>query len=459
MDNKQIQLAANSNPDHIIGYRNNQAITLKALCQRAYMWKTYLEKREESKFALYIEDTLEFIAVLVAGLQAGKTFYLPSNPLPATAESLVKYVDGFIGLFPQEFSPVLLPMIGTDESDPAVKLAVEKLKEVFVFTSGSTGEPQAIPKRISQLITEVQILERTFGNNLHNQKLYATVSHNHIYGLLFKVFWPLYTDRPIQAESLNWPEELAAVSEKGNFILVSSPAHLKRFAQSDLLGSVKGKITAIFSSGAPLDRETALSIAQLLGHAPYEVYGSSETGGIAWRQRTAGNPESWTPLKGVQWRINQENSTLEIQSPHLYDSNWLQMADIIVPEGENRFLLKGRVDRIVKIEEKRVSLTAIEKALLASSLVKDSKVILVDMPETKRQRSAAFVVLNAEGKRFILGNGRLALNRFLRQKLSTAFEPVTLPKIWRYIDALPINSQGKTTYADLLALLKQENDD
>lgn len=453
MDSKQIQLAIDGSPDDIIGYRKGKPVTQKSLCQRAYLWKTYLEQVQATKLAVFVEDTLEFMAVLIAGLQAGKTFYLPPNALPATAQSLSKYVDGFIGQFPEAFSPISLPLTAIDESIPTVPLTVHQDREIFIFTSGSTGEPQAIPKRVRQLITEVRILESTFGDGLQDMKLYATVSHNHIYGLLFKVFWPLYTRRPIQAESLNWPEELVAAADKEDIILISSPAHLKRFAQSDVFGSLKRKIPAVFSSGAPLDRDTALAISRLFGNAPYEVYGSSETGGIAWRQRTEETSESWTPLNGVLWRINPKDSTLEIQSPHLYDSDWFQMADIISPEGNDRFLLKGRVDRIVKLEEKRVSLSAIERELLASGLVEDSRIILVDMPDTKRQRFAAFIVLNAEGKRFILNKGKRSLNRFFREKLAMAFEPVTLPKIWRYIDALPVNRQGKTTYADLQALL------
>jgi 3-hydroxymyristoyl/3-hydroxydecanoyl-(acyl carrier protein) dehydratase len=31
-----------------------------------------------------------------------------------------------------------------------------------------------------------------------------------------------------------------------------------------------------------------------------------------------------------------------------------------------------------------------------------------------------------------------------------------VPRLWRYIEALPVNSQGKTTHAELLALIDQE---
>ena len=455
MNSKKINLVLNAQSDHIVGYRNGQAVLLKELGQRAYHWKTVLEKRPEARFALYVDDTLEFIAILVAALKSGKTLYLPSNALQATAESLCAYVNGYIGLFPHAFSPLSLPEAAPSADTPSLDLTVPLKKEIFVFTSGSTGEPQAIPKRVEQLTTEIQILENTFGKATQGLDVYATVSHNHIYGLLFKVFWPLYTGRPIHSESLNWPEELVKVADANSIIFVSSPAHLKRFAQSDVLKSSGKTVCAIFSSGGPLDKDTALAIKELLGTVPIEVYGSSETGGIAWRQRSKEGSESWTPLNGVKWRINPDSHTLELMSPHLYDSGWLQMADIVAPESNNRFTLKGRVDRIVKVEEKRVSLTAIERELKNTGFVADSRVILVEQPERKRQRLAAFVVLNEKGNRVLLDKGRLAMNQMLRKKLSVSLEAVTMPKIWRYLEALPVNTQGKTTQRDLFSLLEK----
>jgi 3-hydroxymyristoyl/3-hydroxydecanoyl-(acyl carrier protein) dehydratase len=41
----------------------------------------------------------------------------------------------------------------------------------------------------------------------------------------------------------------------------------------------------------------------------------------------------------------------------------------------------------------------------------------------------------------------------LRDALNQSIEPVGIPRVWRYIDGLPMNSQGKTTHAELIALL------
>ncbi len=49
--------------------------------------------------------------------------------------------------------------------------------------------------------------------------------------------------------------------------------------------------------------------------------------------------------------------------------------------------------------------------------------------------------------------GKNALNLRLRTLLAPSLEAVALPRRWRYLGRLPVNAQGKTTQAELLALL------
>jgi hypothetical protein len=49
--------------------------------------------------------------------------------------------------------------------------------------------------------------------------------------------------------------------------------------------------------------------------------------------------------------------------------------------------------------------------------------------------------------------GKTALNARLRAQLAQGLDAVALPRRWRYLDALPVDARGKTTAAQLLALL------
>ena len=68
-------------------------------------------------------------------------------------------------------------------------------------------------------------------------------------------------------------------------VLVASPAHLKRLPPALPWGLAAARLSGLFSSGGPLPDAALADCRSLLLQAPIEVYGSTETGGIAWRRR------------------------------------------------------------------------------------------------------------------------------------------------------------------------------
>src|SRR6185312_2808184 len=104
---------------------------------------------------------------------------------------------------------------------------------------------------------------------------------------------------------------------------------------------------------------------------------------------------AWTAFPPISWRIAGEG-LLEVRSPHLYDDQWLQVADRAEALDAQGFVLKGSSDRIVKLEEKRVSLDAVEALLAASPLVAAVRVVPVE--EERRQTLAAFIVPSEAGR-------------------------------------------------------------
>jgi len=62
------------------------------------------------------------------------------------------------------------------------------------------------------------------------------------------------------------------------------------------------------------------------------------------------------------------------------------------------------------------------------------------------------VVLTTNGQRLLGDEGRLSLRRRLREHLQQRFDKVVLPRKFRYVEALPCNSSGKTTCAMLQEL-------
>jgi acyl-CoA synthetase (AMP-forming)/AMP-acid ligase II len=446
-------------PDAITGWRAERAVRHDQFLLRVGAWRSLARRTPGRTVALFFSDSIEFAAALVGAWQGGKTVWLSADTLPASCDALARSVDAFFGEFPAQYAPMLpaaderctLAFCAPDADFPAL----------VVHTSGTTGAAQAIPKRMSQLTSEVATLEKQFGARVGNADIVATVSHQHIYGLLFKVLWPLGAGRAIHARSLNFPEEMAELLGRRDCVLVASPAHLKRLPGHLDWSAAARRLAAVFSSGGMLDADVAFAAGALLGQVPVEVYGSSETGGIAWRQRQPGMVDTWQALPQVEWRVGADGDLLEVRSPHIGADSWLTMADRVRVSGEAggsahagaRFMLLGRGDRIVKIEEKRISLDAIEASLVASGLALEARVIAAPEVAGQRQALAAFVVPSPEANALLENGGKLALNRRLRELLAGTVEAVAIPRRWRYLDAMPINAQGKTTYSELLALL------
>jgi acyl-coenzyme A synthetase/AMP-(fatty) acid ligase len=417
---------------------------------RVGCWQSAFAAQVVPEWALYLNDPFEFAAALLAAWHAGKTVVLPGDDLPSTVDALLATGCGLAGDLPQALQASAKVAREALDRQP-IDLHVAGLK---VYTSGSQGRPEAIGKRLIQLACEVEALESAFGAMLDGDgapgpvpTIWATVSHQHIYGLLFLVLWPLAAGRPLAQRRLLYPEDLAACLGPAPSVLVATPAHLKRLGDQLDWGLARQGLRAVFSSGGPLPFEVSRAVSQALGHVPTEVFGSSETGGIAWR-RCASADQAWQPFDKVQWRLD-EGGCLAVQSPHLPDAKWWTTSDRAESAGAGSFRLLGRADRIVKIEEKRVSLSAIEQHLLATPWVREARALVIDTPIGAR---VAVVAVPTPLGREHANHGRRVLSNLLRQVLAGVVEAVVLPRRWRFVEALPINAQGKSPEALLAAL-------
>lgn len=427
-----------------VALRDGVTLDFQDLEVRAAGWRAAFSAHAGRRWALYFEDTFEFAAALLGAWHACKCVYLPSDAQPATLERLRLEVDGFAGDVPAAYAPLAFQPGPQGAWSPLVS----QVKSLVVYTSGSSGEPAAIIKHLGQLTREVDTLADLFDARLGDgARVLATVSHQHIYGLLFRVLWPLTSGRPFLARSLPYPEEFLASLEEGPAALVASPAHVKRLPEPLDWARGRPHLRAVFSSGGPLPTEALHACRALLGQAPVEVYGSSETGGIAWRQRAQDDAQGWTVMPGIEVQLRDE--ALAVRSPHLPDDGWFQTADRarLQPQG---FELLGRKDRLLKLEEKRVSLSAMERALVECGLLREARV--VPLPEGLRLTLAVVAVPTQAGATRLAEGGKRALNQALREQLAREFEPSVLPRRFRYLEAMPVNSQGKSTEAALTAL-------
>lgn len=436
---------------------DNAALDWQDWLNNVARWRQVLEQHDAQRWALYHPDASVFSAILFALWSLGKTACLPGNCQPALIENLKAEIDAFVGDF-DGLVDTLPPPTQTVDADQLAALAHAPLDRnkvlLQIYTSGSSGQPQLIPKTIGQLSAEVGHLQQLWGEQLASTLVIATVSHQHIYGLLFRILWPLSAGVCFDSHTCKYLEDIKLRADKGwALALISSPTHLSRIPSAMDEHALK-QLRCIFSSGAPLKREDSLLANEHLGTAVLEVYGSTETGGIAWRQQNPQSDALWQAMPGVQVRINTASECLELRSAHLADSvTWQLTPDRVRFDDQGQFTLLGRADRIVKAEGKRTSLDEMEATLLQHPAVDAVRLLML---EGKRAEIASVVVLSSHGDITLASKGKRHLNETLRNHCLQRFERPVLPRRWRYVERLPVNTQGKFERQALLKLFQKE---
>jgi len=428
-----------------------KALPARAICQAPALDHTQLraqalsvaaglQSRGVKRLAVHLEDAADLAIALLGAWRAGVSVLLPADLQAQTRQRWSQEVDLWLTDQPGD---VQLHDV-TQPGLPGAELDLDQCR-LSLCTSGSSGEPKRIDKTLRQLANEVEALELLWGADLGEACIIGSVATQHIYGLLFRVLWPLCAGRPLVRRQLAFSEDLQRASrEYPAFAWVASPALLKRMGDN-LDWPALSAVRRVFSSGGALPPEAAQSLHQRLQQWPTEILGSSETGGIAWRQ----GESLWQPFAGVELSQDSDGALL-IASPYLPAGHVEHSADAARIAADGRFELLGRLDRIVKLEEKRISLPMLEQALAAHDWVAEARLGVV---QENRASLGALLVLSESGLFALREHGRRELAETLRKHLSQHCEALALPRRWRLLRQMPLNSQGKLAQADVEALL------
>lgn len=396
--------------------------------QRVAQKIAYLRTQTSSHYVLWLDRSDEFFAWLWACVLTQKDVVLP----PALTTQLMDAWTAQGYVFVHQLGALSTDSIAIQDVNVDWQTALNRLGICF-YTSGSTGQPKPIHRSMSQLLSEGQQVRQTFDFS-ENFIVFCSVSHQHLYGLTFGLLLPLMSGQTFYPEQLVYPEGLTYQLQRyqmlypayRQMIVISSPALLGRCAGVHEFGCER-----LFSSGGKLDAGVAEHYTQGIT----EIYGSSETGAVAYRDASCA---VWQTLSDVKIGVSDEQ-TLMVKSPRAYQSDWIITQDLVAMSEQGLSLL-GRADRIVKLEEKRLSLDEIEQAFCQLDVVDDVHVLLVE--HGQRAFLSVAVALTASAKT-MLSQGKKSVVRHIKQHLKSRLEPIAIPKHWRFVDELPRNTQSK----------------
>lgn len=301
---------------------------------------------------------------------------------------------------------------------------------VNLFTGGSTGAPRLWSKTPANLLAEAAFLIRRFGIT-DGDIILSTVPAQHIYGLLFSVLVPLVCGCSVLAPLYSFPQEIvAAAREQRASVLVSVPVQYHAL-QASSVG--RHALRLAFSSAGELHPQDAAFFYDTTGIPVTEIFGSTETGGIAWRDSPAENP-AWQPFAAVDVKI--KNSRIMVRSAYLSPElprtgdGFFITADRAEPCGEQGFMLKGRADTVIKVGGRRVDLAEVCTKIKQLDGVDDAVVFVLQTRRGRGCETAAFVA------------GSLNASQ-LRQRLAAVCEPYAIPRHIQVGAAIPVLASGK----------------
>lgn len=407
--------------------------------QRAFQLSYAFQSRQINSIAFWFSDSAKLLCALLAAWHANvRVLFVPN----LTQESVVwanshcdcwltdqELDEAEIGANVERFDYFALEENGVKGRGDL--LDFNPHCEFWLKTSGSSGKPKTIKKTAEQLWKNGVVCRKDFafpqGNDV---TVICTVSIQHLYGLICQIMLAFQSGWVLERKQQFFPEDIVAIcKQSAKNVLISSPTML---ASVDWQRLNFHRLIGITSAGGVLSPDVADNIQQHLGFAVTDFYGTTEAGAIAVRK----GKNVWQAMTGAIIGTD-ERSALWIEA------DWLEgreQSEDVISRQDNGFIMLGRADRIIKLGDKRTSLSEIEQTLAKHCWIKDN---YVGKHPIKQQRLAAWVALSEQGKLALQQQGRKGVIEALKQHLSQSQDKTALPRFWRFSEKLPRNSQSK----------------
>lgn len=293
-------------------------------------------------------------------------------------------------------------------------------RRITFTTSGTSGTPAHCTHRWALLAQELDAQAALFADR---QRVVGLVGPRHIYGFLFCVLLPRWLGVPFVDGRGAAPAGLASVSRPGD-LLVGFPMRWELAAPS---GRWPEDVTGVTSTG-PISVTTIAALRQRGLARMVEVYGSSETGGVAWRENPA-DPLRPYPHWSLGW-----DCTLLRADPEVPGLTYRVESPDTLSARAGGFDVTGRRDGTVQVAGSNVSCAHVASVLGEHPDIRSCAVRLMGAHEGSRLK--AFVVVRDGITEETL---RPALRRWMQARLCTAEMPANIV----FGDSLPRNAYGK----------------
>lgn len=289
-------------------------------------------------------------------------------------------------------------------------------------TSGSSGSPKRCHHSLANLWREVDELARLLPGR---RRILSAVPAHHIYGFLFTVLLPQAGAAPVPVVDVRGqsPASLAARLAPGDLVV----GHPDFWAQvAALEAGFAADVTGVTST-APCPPAVARAL-QAQGLRLLQVYGSSETAGVGWRD-APDQPYRLLPY----WRRTEADGIIGRDGAAGPERHCPQ--DRLAWSGPDRFVPDGRIDNAVQVGGTNVFPAYVAEVVHMHPAV--AACAVRPMRPDEGARLKAFVV-PAEA-----GSDPAALRQALAAWIAERLGSAERPAAWSFGPALPRQPNGK----------------
>ena len=441
---------SNIAPNHTVFYRGDDAVYFGDFSRDVARMANIFARIKSDTVILFIPDNIYLFHVAFMGLlQAGKDIVLPSMLSLQNIDVLRDTSGTIVSDNTFDFPGFTFVDIFQDFGDGWDFCDMDDRK-IYFFTSGSTGAPKKICKTFHNLSAEVLMHNKNL-NDVFDMSpvMIASVAPYHMYGLLWRFLIPMAAGIPIDTSMIFTPEELQTAQHRYNRILfATTPTFLDGITKYQNQYNFQNNCVGIFSSGSLLNEHTSQKTYEIFGVSPYEIFGSTETGGVAYRQQKDG--PIWHIFDDV--KTGTDENRCIIADSEFCCTRPFQMSDVVEMQNDRQFLLHGRADRIVKIAEERISLPEYEEKICSHPFVEHAYVTTIN--QNARIVVGCVLTLTPGGQDFIMSHGRHEFITNVKNWLAGYFPRVALPRKFRIVNKIPTNPQGKILKNEIVEILR-----
>lgn len=288
-----------------------------------------------------------------------------------------------------------------------------------IYTSGSTGNAKKIKKTFLQMYNEGIFLKDFLEKELQLsvKTIGCCVPLYHLFGLSFGVILPLVLKR----DSYSVAPFVESILAQKNKILIVSPVILDAMLKGGVSDDFR-EVELIISAGSPLKQEIRTLLKTKTNALILDIYGSSETGVIAY---------------SLENRLKKFSVVdLVMQEKLIVHSPWCERfeSEDIVEFKDDGFVILGRADRVIKLADKRVDLQILEDEIRQKTTILRDCVL---MP--RHNKLCAYVVLNEEGIEYFKNKGK----KGIFNQLKGCFETSWILRYLEIVEQIPKNDLGK----------------